>query len=65
MLTDESLQRYQKIKQAIETWLQEKNLPYLAPPPLPSELYADASHPLSEGYKILALQIFEVLPWKR
>jgi hypothetical protein len=65
MLTDESLQRYQKIKQAIETWLQEKNLPYLAPPPLPSELYADASHPLSEGYAILAQQIFEVLPWKK
>ncbi len=65
MLTDESLQRYQKIKLAIETWLEEKNVPYLAPAPLPSELYADASHPLSEGYEILARQIFEVLPWKK
>jgi len=65
MLTDESLQRYQKVKLAIETWLREKNLPYLAPPPLPSELYADASHPLSEGYEILARQVFEALPWKK
>jgi hypothetical protein len=65
MLTDESLQRYQKIKLAIETWLREKNVPYLAPEPLPSELYADASHPLSEGYALLAQQVFEVLPWKK
>jgi hypothetical protein len=64
MLTDESLKRYQKVKLAIETWLQDKELPYLAPEPLPSELYADASHPLSQGYAILARQVFEVLPWK-
>ena len=65
MLTDESLQRYQQIKLAIETWLREKNLPYLAPAPLPSELYADASHPLSEGYALLAQQVFDLLPWKK
>jgi hypothetical protein len=65
MLTNASLQRYQKIKLAIETWLREKNLPFLAPEPLPSELYADASHPLSEGYAILAQQVFEALPWKK
>jgi hypothetical protein len=32
---------------------------------LPSELYADASHPLSEGYAILARQVFEALPWRK
>jgi lysophospholipase L1-like esterase len=64
MLTDESRARYHRIKLAIETWLQDKELPYLAPEPLPSELYADASHPLSQGYAILARQVFEVLPGK-
>jgi hypothetical protein len=29
------------------------------PPTLPSELYADASHPLDEGYAMLAKQLFE------
>jgi hypothetical protein len=65
MLTDESLQRYQKIKFAIETWLREKDVLYLAPEPLPSELYADASHPLREGYVLLAQQVFGALPWKK
>jgi lysophospholipase L1-like esterase len=31
------------------------------PPVLPSELYADASHPLSDGYKLLAKQLSEAL----
>jgi hypothetical protein len=65
MLTEQSLKRYQDVKLAIETWLREKQLPYLAPEPLPSELYADASHPLSEGYAQLARQVWEVIPWKK
>jgi hypothetical protein len=65
MLTDESRERYQKVKLIIETWLREKDVPYLAPAPLPSELYADSSHPLCEGYARLARQVFEVLPWKK
>jgi hypothetical protein len=62
MLTQESLQRYQVIKKAIEAWLTDKSLPYVVPPPLPSEDYADASHPLSDGYAKLAREIFPSLP---
>jgi hypothetical protein len=39
-------------------WLKSENIPCCAPEPLPSELYADASHPLTEGYRLLAAQLF-------
>ena len=59
ILTGRSIEVYRKIKSDIELWLQKNNIPYYMPQTLPSELYADASHPLSEGYAILAKQLFE------
>ncbi len=59
MLEPASLERYQKVKCTITAWLEEKQVPYIAPPPLPSVQYADASHPLAPGYKAVA----EIL-WK-
>lgn len=59
MLNEESLAAYSKIKKDIEVWLREKNISYYIPPPLPSEYYADASHPLSKGYALLAKQLFD------
>ncbi len=59
MMTDTSLEAYHTIKAGIETWLQENKVPYTLPAPLPSELYADASHPLSKGYALLAQWLVE------
>jgi hypothetical protein len=59
MLTEESDTIYQKMKSEIEVWLQQNNIAYYMPPALPSEFYRDASHPLSEGYDMLAKQLFE------
>ncbi|MHC4557536.1 MAG: hypothetical protein ACYTFW_09845 [Planctomycetota bacterium] len=59
MMTDESVEIYKKIKSKIELWLQQNNIDHYMPPVLPSELYVDASHPLSEGYAILAKQLLE------
>ena len=59
LLTPESLKRYQQVKATIAAWLQEKQVPHAVPPPLPSEQYGDASHPLAEGYKQLARQLAE------
>jgi hypothetical protein len=61
MLTDKSLNDYQKVKAAITTWLHDSGVPYSAPPALPSESYADASHPLSDGYELLARQLLELV----
>ncbi|MFI5456059.1 MAG: hypothetical protein ACHRXM_11475 [Isosphaerales bacterium] len=57
LLTPESRQRYQQVKATIAAWLREKHVPHAVPPPLPSEQYGDASHPLAEGYKQLALEL--------
>jgi len=59
MLKEDSHNVYRKMKSEIEAWLQQNNVPYYMPPVLPSEFYRDASHPLSEGYEMLAKQLFE------
>ena len=59
MLTPESLARYTVLKHGAAAWLRERSIPHCVPTPLPSELYADASHPLGEGYRLLAKQLCE------
>lgn len=59
MLNEKSLAAYSKIKKDIGVLLQEKNISYYIPSPLPSESYADVSHPFSEGYALLAEQLFD------
>jgi hypothetical protein len=36
-----------------------KQVLHLVPEARPSELYGDASHPLSDGYKMLAEQLYQ------
>jgi hypothetical protein len=62
LLKKENQPAYQKVKATIETWLRVNQVAHLVPPPLPSELYGDASHPLGAGYAQLARQLFERLP---
>ena len=59
ILQGQSINTYRKMKREIETWLKHNNVPYYAPELLPSDLYRDASHPLSEGYALLAKYLFE------
>ena len=47
------------VKATITAWLQEQQVPHLVPPPLPSEQYGDASHPLAAGYAALARQLLK------
>lgn len=57
LMTSNSRERYQQVKATIASWLQENQVPYAVPAPLPSQHYGDASHPLAEGYKQLAHQL--------
>ncbi len=57
LLTDESLQRYNRVKGEMEQWLAQAQVSYHADSPLPSEHYADASHPLQEGYREVAEEL--------
>jgi hypothetical protein len=59
MVLPSSLDGYRRIQQAIQVWLQEKRVAYAIPPALPSETYADASHPLAAGYEMLAREVLE------
>jgi len=59
MLEPESLERHRKLKSGIVSWLEEAGVPHLAPEALPSNLYGDASHPLAEGYKVLAEEVLK------
>jgi hypothetical protein len=64
LLSSESRGRYQQVKATITAWLGEKQVPHVVPSPLPTELYGDASHPLAEGYKLLAQQLVKELQLK-
>lgn len=59
MLTPASKGRYAKVKGTITAWLTANDVPHLAPAVLPTDLYADVSHPLAAGYELLAKQMLE------
>lgn len=57
-LTEESRARHEKLAAAMRRWLENEGVSYYAPPALPTELYADASHPLGAGYRQLAQKLY-------
>jgi hypothetical protein len=54
MIAPESRAPYRALRDGVTAWLEENKVPHLAPETLPSLLYADASHPLTDGYALLA-----------
>ena len=59
MIADKSLAGYAAIHSGVVNWLTEKGVPCVAPDELPSDLYADASHPLTAGYERLAQSVYQ------
>jgi hypothetical protein len=57
MIAPDNRSAYRQIRDGVAAWLDQNNLPHIIPETLPSELYADASHPLTEGYALLAKRI--------
>ena len=54
MMTVENRATYRGIRDGIAAWLRQNNVRVVVPEALPSTLYADASHPLTQGYELLA-----------
>jgi hypothetical protein len=54
MLSDAGRGVHARLRDTVVGWLAERGVPHLAPAALPAELYADASHPLTDGYALLA-----------
>ncbi len=57
LIAEDSRPAYRRLHQAVLAWLQEEKVPTVVPQLLPSALYADASHPLTQGYQLLAQRI--------
>ncbi len=59
MMAEENRPAYRKIRDGVALWLTKNKVPHVVPETLPSALYADASHPLTQGYELLAKQIYQ------
>ena len=57
LLREKSLERYLALKAGIVEGLKAQGVAHLVAAPLPSETYADASHPLDRGYALLAREL--------
>lgn len=58
MLSGENRAVYRTLRDGIALWLVQHRIPHIVPETLPSPLYADASHPLTQGYDLLAKRIY-------
>jgi hypothetical protein len=57
MLAPPDVGAYRRLLDGAETWLRDNNFTYYSLSTLPSDLYADLSHPLGQGYAQLAEQL--------
>ena len=57
IMAEENRAAYRTIYDGIAAWLRQNQVKAVLPETLPSVLYADASHPLTEGYALLAKRI--------
>jgi len=65
LLTETGRAGHARIRDGIVAWLKANGVEHDAPPALPSERYADASHPLAEGYRLLARRLVEAIDGAR
>lgn len=49
---------YRAMRDQMRDWIVAHHAAVIAPDPMPSELYADASHPLTDGYALLAKRLW-------
>jgi hypothetical protein len=58
LMAEENRPAYRRIRDGMVSWLEQNQIPHIVPDLLPALLYADASHPLTEGYRRIAEQIY-------
>jgi hypothetical protein len=59
MMEPASVVEYREILVQVQSWLNTQGVPHFVPQVLPSHLYADMSHPMGEGYALLARTLWE------
>jgi hypothetical protein len=58
MIAEDNRPAYRRLRDGMAAWLAEQKIQHVLPQTLPSRLYADASHPLTEGYQQLAHELY-------
>jgi hypothetical protein len=58
IMAEENRPAFRRLRSGVADWLVSNHVPNVVPTALPSMLYADASHPLTEGYQLLASRLF-------
>ncbi len=57
MVAEPGRATYHEMRDGVVALLNENHIPHVSPELLPSEYYADASHPLTQGYELLARRL--------
>lgn len=65
IMTEENRATFRKLRDGVVDWLAKNRVQHVVPPTLPSPFYADASHPLTEGYKLLAERLSQDTAFQR
>lgn len=58
LMAEDNRPGFRTIRDGVAAWLTQNQIAHVVPEPLPSELYADASHPLTQGYELLARRLY-------
>ena len=58
IMVEENRPAFRQVRDGIAAWLDQNHVPHVVPETLPSDLYADASHPLTDGYALLARRLY-------
>lgn len=65
IMAEENRPAFRRLRDGIADWLAMNHIACVVPEPLPSALYADASHPLTEGYQLLANRLHSELVFRK
>jgi hypothetical protein len=65
MIAPDNRPAYRQLCAGIATWLAAQQVPHVVPEALPSALYADASHPLTQGYELLAQRMLDEAAFRK
>jgi hypothetical protein len=57
-MAEENRPAFRRLRDGIAEWLTKNHIACVVPEVLPSAFYADASHPLTEGYQQLAGRLY-------
>src|SRR6185437_7451712 len=58
IMAEENRPAFRQLRDGVVDWLTQNHVEHAVPAALPSALYADASHPLTEGYQQLAKDLY-------